>query len=164
VYLDGSAYYPPELLDRVATVRLIELEREHDELSILIPWFVQIDDNRIPLEVRQYIEKYLESKISTIPVAFKDHAREQRQLIQDILYNDQKLSTHDLENIDRVFEAQSYHAVFFVTTDPTILSQEGPLYKHFKLQAMRPSQCLPIIEEYLKKDQANYPDLFKHHF
>jgi len=163
VYLDSSAFGPPELLDRVAVVRFVELEQEYDALSILVPWFLQALSPAVPLSIQKYIENYLENKISTIPVAYQDRAKTHKLLIQHILYPDQDLSPDKMANIEHIFEAITYHAVFFVTTNSIILSKAPLLYKKFKLQVMRPSQCLPVIEAYLSKDQSSYVDLFQSH-
>lgn len=163
LYLDSTAYFPTELLERVATVRLIELEQEHDALSILIPWFVQEDTATLPVNIKRYIERYLESKISTIPIAHKKEEMNRKQLIQSILFKNQELGPNDRADIDHVFEAQTYRAVFFVTCDRNTLSKAPLLFKHFKLQVMSPSRCLHILEDYLLKDGVHYTDLFKNH-
>lgn len=162
LYLDIGTYHRAVLLERVAMVRLIELEKNYDALLIIIPWSVQQDSQIFPVEINKYIEKYMESVISTIPVAFTDEKKKQKQLIQDILFGDREISPADEADIEHVFEAQIYNAAFFVTVDKNhIFSKAQQFLQHFKLQVMTPSQCLSIVEQYLKKERANYADLFK---
>ncbi len=163
LYMDSSTYYPDEMRERVAAVRIFELDKKYEALAITIPWSVQQDTRILPVDIKNYIEKYLESQISTIPVAFTDEEKNQKQLIQDILLGDQELNPADEAYIEHIFEALINHAAFYVTVDEHILSKAKPLYGSFRLQVMKPSQCLPIAEDYLKKERANYADLFKRH-
>ncbi len=162
LYMDSSTYYPADLRERVAAVRIFELEKQNEALSIVIPWSIQEDTLLLPVGIKNYIEKYIESQICTIPVAFTDEEQRQKQLIRYILYGDRDLNPGEEIDIDRIFEALAYHAAFFVTVDKKhIFSKAHQFLQHFKLQVMSPSQCLPIVEQYLKKKQANYADLYK---